>query len=45
MNTWVDWDWNNTINWMHTFNKVHNLNVMGGFTMEKFSNYWLSRLT
>jgi TonB-linked SusC/RagA family outer membrane protein len=42
MNTWVDWDWNNTINWMHTFNKVHNLNVMGGFTMEKFSNYWLS---
>jgi TonB-linked SusC/RagA family outer membrane protein len=41
MNTWVDWDWNNTVNWMHTFNKVHNLNVMGGFTMEKFSNYWL----
>ncbi len=42
MNNWVDWNWTNTITWMKTFNKVHNLNLMGGYTMEKFQNYWLT---
>jgi TonB-linked SusC/RagA family outer membrane protein len=35
----VDWNWTNTANYMKTFNKVHNLNVMVGFTAEKFG-YW-----
>jgi TonB-linked SusC/RagA family outer membrane protein len=36
---WVDWNWTNTLNYMKTFNEKHNLNLMGGFTMEKFSEY------
>ena len=35
----VDWNWTNTANYMKTFAKVHNLNVMIGFTAEKFG-YW-----
>ena len=35
----VDWNWTNTANYMKTFAKVHNLNVMVGFTAEKFG-YW-----
>lgn len=31
-----DWNWVNTVNYMHTFNRVHNINLMGGFTMERF---------
>lgn len=42
MNDWVDWNWTNTITWNKTFNKVHNLNLMGGYTMERFQNYWLT---
>lgn len=38
---WIDWNWTNTINYMTNFGK-HNINVMGGYTMEKFSSYWLS---
>lgn len=42
MKEWLDWNWTNTANYMHTFNKKHNLNAMVGFTAEKFSNYWLT---
>ncbi|MDR0939991.1 MAG: TonB-dependent receptor [Mediterranea sp.] len=42
MNEWLDWNWTNTVNYQHTFAQVHNLNVMGGFTMERFANYWVS---
>lgn len=37
---WIDWNWTNTINYMATLGK-HNINVMGGYTMEKFSKYWV----
>ena len=39
---WVDWNWTNTATYMHTFNKKHNLNLMGGYTMERFQDYTLS---
>lgn len=42
MNNWVDWNWTNTATWMKTFNQKHNLNIMGGYTMERFQNYWLT---
>lgn len=37
---WIDWNWTNTINYMTSLGK-HNINVMGGYTMEKFSKYWV----
>lgn len=37
---WIDWNQTNTINYMTTLGK-HNINVMGGYTMEKFSKYWV----
>lgn len=37
---WIDWNWTNTINYMTALGK-HNINVMGGYTMEKFSKYWV----
>lgn len=39
---WYDWNWTNTVNYMKTFAKVHNLNAMVGFTAEHFSEYWVS---
>ena len=42
MENWVDWNWTNTITYMTTINKKHNLNVMGGYTMERFQDYWAS---
>lgn len=41
MKNWVDWNWTNTLTWMKTFNQKHNLNLMGGYTMERFQTYWL----
>jgi TonB-linked SusC/RagA family outer membrane protein len=38
---WIDWNWTNTLNYMKTFDEKHNINVMGGFTMEKFAEYTL----
>ena len=38
---WVDWNWTNTINWIKSFNHKHNLNVMAGYKMERFQEYWL----
>lgn len=40
-NDWLDWSWTNTANYMKSFGK-HNFNVMGGFSMEKFSRYFVS---
>lgn len=40
MDHWVDWNWTNTATYMNTFADKHNLNVMAGYTMEKFSHYW-----
>jgi TonB-linked SusC/RagA family outer membrane protein len=41
-NTNINWNWNNTINYIKTFDQKHNLNVMAGYTMERYSHYWLS---
>ena len=35
----VDWNWTNTINYMTTIAEKHNINVMAGFTAERFG-YW-----
>lgn len=40
MENWVDWNWTNTVNYMTTLNKKHNINLMGGYTMERFQDYW-----
>ena len=37
-----DWNSTNTITYQTTFAKKHNLNVMAGFTAEKFTNFWVS---
>ncbi|WP_303005126.1 SusC/RagA family TonB-linked outer membrane protein [Bacteroides congonensis] len=42
MKNWVDWNWTNTITWMKTFNEKHNINLMGGYTMERYQYYWLT---
>jgi TonB-linked SusC/RagA family outer membrane protein len=42
MNTWNDWNWTNTLNYQKIFAEKHNVNAMVGYTMEKFSNYWLT---
>ncbi len=42
MENWADWNWTNTVTWMRTFDEKHNLNVMAGFTMERFQDYWAS---
>lgn len=42
MENWVDWNWTNTLTYMKTFNKKHNLNLMAGYTMERFQDYYLS---
>jgi len=36
----VDWNWTNTLTFMKAFGK-HNLNLMAGYTMERFQNYYL----
>ncbi len=41
MYNWVDWNWTNTLTWMKTFNNKHNLNLMGGYTVERFQTYSL----
>ncbi len=38
---WVDWNWTNTLSYMTKFHKKHNLNLMGGYTMEKTAKYSL----
>ena len=45
MENWVDWNWTNTLTWMKTFAKKHNFNVMAGYTMERFQDYWAEAYT
>lgn len=42
MENWVDWNWTNTVTYMTTLAKKHNINLMGGYTMERFQDYWAS---
>jgi TonB-linked SusC/RagA family outer membrane protein len=42
MNNWADWNWTNTATYIKTFADKHNINLMAGYTMEKFSYYWLT---
>ena len=39
MNEWLDWNWTNTATYIDTFAEKHNLNVMAGFTAERYANY------
>jgi TonB-linked SusC/RagA family outer membrane protein len=41
MENWVDWNWTNTLTYMKQIEKKHNLNVMAGYTMERFQDYYL----
>ena len=41
MENWVDWNWTNTLTYMKSFQQKHNLNVMAGYTMERFQDYYL----
>ena len=42
MKNWIDWNWTNTLTWIKSFNQKHNLNIMAGYTMERFQHYWLT---
>lgn len=42
MKNWVDWNWTNTLTWMKTFDQKHNLNLMAGYTMERYQHYWMT---
>ena len=39
MQEWLDWNWTNTATYIDTFADKHNLNVMAGFTAERFAWY------
>lgn len=39
---WNDWNWTNTLNYQNIFAERHSLNLMAGYTMEKFAYYWLT---
>ena len=39
MKEWLDWNWTNTANYMTTIAKKHNINLMAGFTAERFAEY------
>jgi TonB-linked SusC/RagA family outer membrane protein len=41
MNEWVDWNWTNTANYMRIFDNKHNINLIAGFTAERFAEYWV----
>ena len=36
---WLDWNWTNTATYIDTFAEKHNLNVMAGFTAERYAYY------
>lgn len=36
---WLDWNWTNTVTYNETFAQKHNLNVMAGFTAERYAYY------
>ena len=39
MQEWLDWNWTNTATYADTFAEKHNVNVMAGFTAERFAEY------
>lgn len=39
MQEWLDWNWTNTATYSTTFAEKHNINVMGGFTAERFAEF------
>ena len=39
MQEWLDWNWTNTATYSDTFASKHNLNIMGGFTAERFASF------
>lgn len=41
MTEWLDWNWTNTVNYMTTFAQKHNVNLMAGFTAERFAEFWV----
>ncbi len=40
MREWLDWNWTNTATYIDTFADKHNINVMGGFTAERFAEFY-----
>lgn len=42
MENWADWNWTNTLTYMTSIKEKHNLNLMAGYTMERFQDYWAS---
>lgn len=38
---WLDWNWTNTATYMDTFAEKHHINVMAGFTAERFAYFFL----
>ena len=41
MENWVDWNWTNTLTYVKQIEKKHNVNLMAGYTMERFQDYYL----
>lgn len=41
MNEYFDYNWTNTATYIDTFADKHNLTLMGGFTMERYSTLWV----
>lgn len=39
MQEWLDWNWTNTATYIDTFADKHNINIMGGFTAERFAEF------
>lgn len=39
MREWFDWNWTNTATYIDTFAEKHNINVMGGFTAERYAEF------
>ncbi|NMA72933.1 MAG: TonB-dependent receptor [Bacteroidales bacterium] len=40
MREWLDWNWTNTATYVDTFAEKHNINLMGGFTAERFAEFY-----
>lgn len=39
MQEWLDWNWTNTATYTDTFAEKHNINIMGGFTAERYAEF------
>lgn len=42
MTEWFDYNWTNTATYIDTFAEKHNLTLMAGFTMERYSDFWVN---